>query len=162
MIAVAWPHRNRRRAWAPLWAGATAWSPGPELKRIVSSVGDHHISRSQQRRLAALEPVPPAAPAIKPVAGKEAAAKDAASKTSNPWDAYAHANPAGPVEGDPESPAQGHVACGPSNGSWESTGPPSGVIWRLEVLQHGSSRRCPIRRHRIPWQRNGVTFSLNT
>ena len=68
-----------------LWAGATAWSPGPELKRIVSSVGDHHISRSQQRRLAALEPVRPAAPAIKPVAGKEAAAKDAASKTSNPW-----------------------------------------------------------------------------
>ena len=21
---------------------------------------------------------------------------------------------------------------------------------------------CPIRRHRIPWQRNGVIFSLNT
>ena len=40
-----------------LWASVTAWSPGPELKRIVSSVGDHHISRSQQRRLAALEPV---------------------------------------------------------------------------------------------------------
>ena len=68
-----------------LWAGATAWSPGPELKRVVSSVGDHHISRSQQRRLAALEPVRPAAPALKPVAGKDAAAKDAASKTSNPW-----------------------------------------------------------------------------
>ncbi len=43
-----------------LWAGATAWSPGLELRRAVSSVGDHHISRSQQRRLAA-------------------------SKTSNPW-----------------------------------------------------------------------------
>ena len=68
-----------------LWAGATAWSPGPELRRVVSSVGDHHISRSQQRSLAALEPVRPAAPAIKPVASKEAAAKDAASKTSNPW-----------------------------------------------------------------------------
>ena len=68
-----------------LWAGATAWSPGLELRRAVSSVGDHHISRSQQRRLAALEPVRPAAPAVKPVAGKEAAAKDAASKTSNPW-----------------------------------------------------------------------------
>ena len=68
-----------------LWASVTAWSPGPELRRVVSSVGDHHISRSQQRRLAALEPVRPAAPAIKPVAGKEAAAKDAASKTSNPW-----------------------------------------------------------------------------
>ena len=47
-----------------LWAGVTAWSPGPELRRVVSSVGDHHISRSQQRRLAALEPVRPAAPAI--------------------------------------------------------------------------------------------------
>ena len=80
--AVAWPPRNHRRA---LWAGVTAWSPGPELKRVVSSVGDHHISRSQQRRLAALEPVRPAEPALKPVAGKDAAAKDAASKASNPW-----------------------------------------------------------------------------
>ena len=52
--------------------------------------------------------------------------------------------------------------CGQSNGSWASTGPPSGVIWRPEVLQDGSSVWCPIRRHRIPWQRNGVTFSLNT
>ena len=40
-----------------LWAGVSPWSPGPELKRIVSSVGDHHISKSQQRRLGALEPV---------------------------------------------------------------------------------------------------------
>ena len=52
--------------------------------------------------------------------------------------------------------------CGQSNGSWASTGPPSGVIWRPEVLQDGSSGWCPIRRYRIPWQRNGVTFSLNT
>ena len=52
--------------------------------------------------------------------------------------------------------------CGQSNGSWASTGPPSGVIWRPEVRQDGSSGWCPIRRHRIPWQRNGVTFSLNT
>ena len=52
--------------------------------------------------------------------------------------------------------------CGQSNGSWASTGPPSGVIWRPEVLQDGSSGWRPIRRHRIPWQRNGVTFSLNT
>ena len=29
--------------------------------------------------------------------------------------------------------------CGQSNGSWASTGPPSGVIWRPEVLQDGSS-----------------------
>ena len=63
-----------------LWAGATAWSPGPELRRVVNSVGDRHISRSQQRRLAALEPVRPAEPPLKPVAGE-----DAASKASNPW-----------------------------------------------------------------------------
>ena len=68
-----------------LWASATAWSPGPELRRVVSSVGDHHISRSQKRRLAALEPVRPVELAIKPVAGKDAAAKDTASKASNPW-----------------------------------------------------------------------------
>ena len=52
-----------------LSAGVTAWSPGPELKRVVSSVGDHHISRSQQRHLAALEPVRPAEPVLKPCAG---------------------------------------------------------------------------------------------
>ena len=52
--------------------------------------------------------------------------------------------------------------CGQSNGSWASTGPPSEVIWRPEVLQDGSSGWRPIRRHRIPWQRNGVAFSLNT
>ena len=40
-----------------LWASVTAWSPGPELKRIVSSVGDHHISRSQQQHLAARDSV---------------------------------------------------------------------------------------------------------
>ena len=40
-----------------LWAVVSPWSPGPELRRIVSSMGDHHISKSPQRRLAALEPV---------------------------------------------------------------------------------------------------------
>ena len=35
-------------------------------------------------------------------------------------------------------------------------------FWRPEVLQDGSSGWRPIRRHRIPWQRKGVTFSLNT
>ena len=30
-----------------LWAAVSPGSPGPELKRVVSSVGDHHISRSQ-------------------------------------------------------------------------------------------------------------------
>ena len=68
-----------------LWAGVTAWSPGPELRRVVSSVGDHHISRSQQHRLAALEPVRPVEPALKSVAGKDAAATGTASKVSNPW-----------------------------------------------------------------------------
>ena len=62
-----------------LWAGVTAWSPGPELRRVVSSVGDHYISRSQQRNLATLEPVRPAEAAVKPVA------KDTASEVSNPW-----------------------------------------------------------------------------
>ena len=68
-----------------LWAGVTAWSPGPELRRVVSSVGDHHISRSQQRRLATLEPVRPAEAAVKPVAGKDTAARDNDSEVSNPW-----------------------------------------------------------------------------
>ena len=68
-----------------LWAGVTAWSPGPELRRVVSSVGDHHISRSQQHRLAALEPVRPVEPALKSVAVKDAAATGTASKVSNPW-----------------------------------------------------------------------------
>ena len=69
-----------------LWAGVTAWSSGPELRRVVSSVGDHHISRNQQRRMAALEPVRPADPALNPASGKDAvAAKDTASQVSSPW-----------------------------------------------------------------------------
>ena len=60
-----------------LWAGVTAWSPGPELKRVVSSVGDHHISRSQRRHLAALEPVRVDDAQVKTVAGKEVAGKSA-------------------------------------------------------------------------------------
>ena len=67
------------------WASVTAWSPGPELRRVVSSVGDHHISRSQRRRLTALEPVRPAEPAFKLVASKDAAEQATASTGSNPW-----------------------------------------------------------------------------
>ncbi|MCY4414898.1 MAG: hypothetical protein OXE87_01085 [Chloroflexi bacterium] len=52
-----------------LWAGATDWSPGPELRRVFSSVGDHHMSRSQQRRLAVLEPVRSTEPVPKTVVG---------------------------------------------------------------------------------------------
>ena len=68
-----------------LWAGVTAWSPGPELRRVVSSVGDHHISRSQQRHRATVEPVRPAKAVAKPVAGTEAVARDADNKATNPW-----------------------------------------------------------------------------
>ena len=53
---------------------------------MVSSVGDHHISRSQQRRLAALEPVRPAEPALKVIAGQHTAAKATASEATNPWE----------------------------------------------------------------------------
>lgn len=68
-----------------LWAGVSAWSPGTELKRVVSSVGDHHIGRSQQRHLAALKSVRPAELTVKTVAGKNTAAKDTASTASDPW-----------------------------------------------------------------------------
>ena len=43
------------------------------------------MSRSQQCHLATLEPVRPAEPALKPVAGKIAAARETVSKTTNPW-----------------------------------------------------------------------------
>ena len=64
-----------------LWAAVTAWSPGPELKRIVSSVGDHHISKFQQQRLAALEPVH-----IDEATIKATVERDPASNTLNPWE----------------------------------------------------------------------------
>ena len=64
-----------------LWASVTAWSPGPELKRIVSSVGDHHISKSQQQRLAALEPVH-----VDEATIKATVERDPASQTPNPWE----------------------------------------------------------------------------
>ena len=63
-----------------LWASVTAWSPGPELKRIVSSVGDRHISRSQQQHLAAREPV-----RIDEAAVNIVAEKDVVSKATNTW-----------------------------------------------------------------------------
>ena len=59
-----------------LWASVHSWSPGPELKRIVSSVGDHHhISKSPQRRLAALEPVRIDEARVKTVAEKDVVSK---------------------------------------------------------------------------------------
>ena len=95
-----------------LWAGVTAWSPGPELRRVVSSVGDHHISRPQQHRLAALEPVRPAEAAVKPVADKNAVAQGHLQQRIRPLGAYAHAHSGGSVEGDPEGPAEGPVSAG--------------------------------------------------
>ena len=62
----------------------TAWSPGPELKRIVSSVGDHRISKSQRRRLTALEPVRIDETTVKTIGGRDATEKDVASRVSNP------------------------------------------------------------------------------
>ena len=67
-----------------LWDGVTAWSPGPELKRVVSSVGDHHISRSQQRRLATLEPVRPAEATTKRGTKNNTGEKDTSSNVSSP------------------------------------------------------------------------------
>ena len=63
-----------------LWAAVSPWSPGPELRRIVSSVGDHHISKSPQRRLAALEPV-----RIDEARVKTVAEKDVVSKAPATW-----------------------------------------------------------------------------
>ena len=68
-----------------LWAGVTAWSPGPELKRIVSSAGDHHISKSQQQRLAALEPVHIDEARADQARAKATAKKDASAGTLNTW-----------------------------------------------------------------------------
>ena len=64
-----------------LWTAVSPWSPGPELKRIVSSVGSHHINRFQQERLTALEPVSIDEAAVK----KDAAEEDATSKAANRW-----------------------------------------------------------------------------
>ena len=68
-----------------LWAGVTAWSSGPELKRVVSSVGDHHISRSQQQRLSALEPVRIDEARADQARAKATAKKDASVGTLNTW-----------------------------------------------------------------------------
>ena len=64
-----------------LWAGVNPWSPGPELRRIVSSAGDQHISRSQERRLAAVEPV-----RVDEAAVKVASERTDARQVSNPWE----------------------------------------------------------------------------
>ena len=68
-----------------LWAGVTAWSRDRNSNASSAGVGDHHISRSQQHLLATLEPVRPAEPAVKSVAGKETVAREADNKATNPW-----------------------------------------------------------------------------
>ena len=91
-----------------LWAGATAWSPGPELRRVVSSVGDRHISRSQQRRLAALEPVRPAEPALK---------RDAVSKASSRWERTPTPTQVARWQAIRQAQLKGTVPCEPSPGN---------------------------------------------
>ena len=63
-----------------LWAAVNPWSPGPELKRIVSSVGDHHISKSQRQHLTVLEPIH-----ISDAQVKATGEKDAAGRALNTW-----------------------------------------------------------------------------
>ena len=63
-----------------LWASVSPWSPGPELKRIVSSVGDHHIGKSQRQHLTVLEPIH-----ISDAQVKATAEKDAAGRALNTW-----------------------------------------------------------------------------
>ncbi len=64
-----------------LWASVSPWPPGTDLKRIVSSVGDHHIGKSQQQRLAALEPVH-----IDEATIQATVERDPANMTLNPWE----------------------------------------------------------------------------
>ena len=86
-----------------LWAGVTAWSPGPELRRVVSSVGG---SPHQQV---------PAAPSGRPGTGASGRAcrqtrpartpKGHRQQGIQPVDPYAHANPTSPMESDPGGPS---------------------------------------------------------
>ena len=99
-----------------LWASVTAWSPGPELKRIVSSVGDHHISKFQQQRLAALEPVHVDEATIKATVERRPRQPD-----PEPVGAYAHAHPEGPMEGDPTGQTERPVPAGHRSGIRDRT-----------------------------------------
>ena len=99
-----------------LWASVHSWSPGPELKRIVSNVGDHHISKSQQRRLAALEPV-----RIERGRSQGYCRKRPCQQDPEPLGAYTDANPEGPVEGDPAGQAERSVPAGHRQGTRDRT-----------------------------------------
>ena len=52
--------------------------------------------------------------------------------------------------------------CGPSRGSWESTGPPSRNTWMPTVPQGVGPGRLPPRQALIQWQHDTVTFMLDT
>ena len=97
-----------------LWAAVSPWSPGPELRRIVSNMGDHHISKSPQRRLAALEPVRIDEARVKTVAGRR-------QQGAGHMGAYADAHPEGPVEGDPAGQAERSVPAGHCQGTRDRT-----------------------------------------
>ena len=99
-----------------LWASVSPWSPGPELKRILSSVGDHHISKSQQQRLAALEPV-----RIDENRADQARAKSHCRKGRQCRDpehlaADTDANPEGAMEGDPAGQTERAIPAGHRSG----------------------------------------------
>ena len=78
----------------PLWAGVTAWSPGPELRRVVSNVADHHISRNQQRHLATVE-------AIAANGSTTTAKKHRLSRATATLGAYSYTHPESSLEGGP-------------------------------------------------------------
>ena len=52
--------------------------------------------------------------------------------------------------------------CGPSRGSWESTGPPSRNTWMPTVPQGIGPGRLSPRQALIQWQHDTVTFMLDT
>ena len=95
--------RNPRRAWAHCGLQSAPGLPA-ELRRIVSSMGDHHIARSPQRRLAALEPV------HRRGQGQDRCRKGRRQQGAGHMGAYADAHPEGPVEGDPAGQLKGRPA----------------------------------------------------
>ena len=99
-----------------LWAAVSPWSPGPELRRIVSSVGDHHISKSQQRRLAALEPV-----RIDEARVKTVAEKDVVSKAPATWGRTPTPTQKARWEGDPAGQAERSIPAGHCQGTRDRT-----------------------------------------
>ncbi len=82
------------------YQGHTVATQEPPPLTIVSNVWDHHISKSQQRRLAALEPV------HLDEATVSRCRKGCRQQDPEPVGAYADAHPEGPVEVDPAGPTE--------------------------------------------------------